>query len=86
MIRKIAVVLFVLPLLAACAGSSESTVLRPPTYATPLGVEYYEVRCDFSRVIVSYHSVDIFFKDDESTKTREEFCAEYRSDTLIRRR
>ena len=84
--RKYAAMLsaLVVPVLVACASDPNNTVRRPPAYATPVGVDDFEVRCGASRVITPYFSVDIYYKEDGTAKTREEFCQQYRSDTRIR--
>ena len=83
-IRTTILSLLVLPLLVACASNNEDSVRRPPNYATLVDIDNYEVLCGTAMVIVSRYSTEIFFNDDETEKTRQEFCAEYRGDTRIR--
>jgi len=84
-IRTALLGLLLLPLLAACVGTNESSVRRPPNYATLVGIDDYEVLCGSSMVIVSRYSIEIFFNEDDTAKTRKEFCDQYHGDTRIRR-
>ncbi|MES3007983.1 MAG: hypothetical protein V4751_09455 [Pseudomonadota bacterium] len=87
-------VLAVLPLLCmsllvACASNGDSSSarprLQPPGYAGVIGDNAFRVYCGTTAVVMPRHSMKNFYKEDGAEKTREEFCEEYRSDTLIRR-
>jgi|GEM_PF-6536638 len=84
-IVETAVLLSIVGVLSACAGSATERP-RPPSYATVVGQDNdYEVDCGASLVIVDHFSTQHFFREDGTEKTRQQFCDEYRGDTRIGR-
>ena len=84
-IVEAAVLMSIATILASCAGSMVDRP-RPPDYAVTVGQDNdYEVDCGASLVIVDRNSSQDFFNADGSAKTRQQFCDEYRGDTLINR-
>ena len=80
-----AMLLSMVGVLTACAGSASEQV-RPPSYAIAVGQDNdYEVDCGASLVIVDHYSTHHFFREDGTEKTRQQFCDEYRGDTRIGR-
>lgn len=73
--------------LAACgAMPGERQELRAPNYASPIGVDKWEVNCGRNRIIIDDDSLDEFYDYDGSVKSYMQFCREAEPSAIKRSR
>ncbi|MGQ9424646.1 hypothetical protein ACXYTJ_01715 [Gilvimarinus sp. F26214L] len=81
------VILLTLPLALAGCGtfSGGSERLRAPNYASPVGLDKWEVNCGRNRIIVDDDHLDQFYEDDGTAKSYTEFCEDAEPGRAARR-